>query len=135
MISDVNKDEIGRLIKQQRIFSELTRAQLGKKAGLSPSVICRVERGERFPTARTLHKLAKVLDISEVELFIRADYLSKPESNKKIEEETQIMKLDPGVIFELSKESLKTQRTVLTLLKMLRSIATDIASEKTEDRS
>ena len=135
MITDVNKDEIGRLIKQQRIFLGLTRAKLGKMAGLSSSVICRVERGERFPTARTLHKLAKVLDISEVELFIRADYLSEPESNKKIEEDTQIMKLDPRVIFELSKESVKTQRAVLTLLKMLRSIATDIASEAAEDSS
>ena len=135
MISDVNKDEIGTLIKQQRIFLGFTRAELGKKAGLSPSVICRVERGERFPTARTLHKLAKVLDISEVELFIRADYLSEPESNKKIEEDTQIMKLDPRVIFELSKEPVKTQRAVLTLLKMLRSIATDIASEAAEDSS
>ena len=135
MVSDVNKDEIGRLIKQQRIFLGLTRAKLGKMAGLSSSVICRVERGERFPTARTLHKLAKVLDISEVELFIRADYLSEPESNKKIEEDTQIMKLDPRVIFELSKESVKTQRAVLTLLKMLRSIATDIASEAAEDSS
>ena len=123
------------IIKQQRIFSELTRAQLGQKAGLSASVICRVERGERFPTARTLHKLAKVLDISEVELFIRADYLSKPESTKKIEEDTQVMKLDPRVIFELSKEPLKMQRAVLTLLKMIRSIATDIASEKAEDSS
>jgi len=135
MISDVNKDEIGRLIKHQRIFLGLTRAKLGEMAGLSSSVICRVERGERFPTARTLHKLAKVLDISEVELFIRADYLSEPESNKKIEEDTQIMKLDPRVIFELSKEPVKTQRAVLTLLKMLRSIATDIASEAAEDSS
>ena len=135
MVSDVNKDEIGRLIKQQRIFLGLTRAKLGEMAGLSSSVICRVERGERFPTARTLHKLAKVLDISEVELFIRADYLSEPESNKKIEEDTQIMKLDPRVIFELTKEPVKTQRAVLTLLKMLRSIATDIASEAAEDSS
>ena len=134
-MSDENKDEIGRIIKQQRLFAELTRAQLGKKAGLSTSVICRVERGERFPTARTLHKLAKALDISEVELLIHAGYLSKPESFKKIEEDTQIMKVDPRVLFELSKEPVRIQRAVLTLLKMLRSMATDIASEKAEESS
>ena len=81
-MSDVIRDEIGRIIKQQRIFLGLTRAELGKRAGLSSSVICRVERGERFPTARTLHKLAKALDISEVELLIYAGYLSKPELYK-----------------------------------------------------
>ena len=134
-MSDISKNEIGKIIKQQRIFSDLTRAQLGKKAGLSTSVICRVEQGERFPTARTLHKLSHVLDISEVELFIRADYLSKPESTRKIEEDTEIMKLDPRVIFELSKEPVKMQRAVLTLLKILKSIATDIASEKAKDSS
>lgn len=135
MMSDVVRDEIGRIIKQQRIFLGLTRAKLGKKSGLSTAVICRVEKGERFPTARTLSKLARVLNISEVELLVYADYLSKPESLKKIEEDTQIRKVDPRVLFELSREPVRVQRAVLTLLKMARSIATDIASEKAKDSS
>ncbi len=50
-----------------------------------------------------------------------------------MEEVTQIIKLDPEVLFELSKEPLKTQRAVLAILEMLKSLATDIASENIKD--
>jgi len=71
--------------------------------------------------------------MKEVELFIHENYLSKPVSTKEMEEVTQIIKLDPKVLFELSKEPLKTQRAVLAILKMLKSLATDIDSENDKD--
>ena len=135
-MQDKSKDSIARIIKQQRILLELTQDELGKKVGVSHSLIGRIERGERFPSARTLRKLANVLDISEVELFIHADFLSQPVSSissRAIDEDMQTMKLDRKVLFELSRESLKTQRTVLAILKMLKSLAEDIAAEKVDD--
>jgi len=132
-MQDTNENSIGKIIKQQRILSDLSKGELAKRAGVHQTLIGRLERGERAPSARTLRKLAKVLGISEVELFMHADYLSKPASAKKIEEDTQIMKLDPKVIFELSKETPATQRAVLTILKILRSFAAEIASKNDKD--
>jgi len=130
-----NKDSLGKVIKQQRILLDLSQAELSRRAGVSHSLIFRLEKGDRSPSARTLRKLAKVLGISEAELLMYADYLSKPASLRTIEEDTRIMKLDPQVVFELSKEPLKIQRALLAILKMLRSLAADIASENTKDSS
>ncbi len=133
ILKDINKDSISKIVKQQRVLLDLTQAELAKKAGVSPTSISRLERGERYPSARTFTKLAKALDMNEIELFIHANYLSKPVSTKEMEEVTQIIRLDPKVVFELSKEPLKTQRAVLAILKMLKSLATDIDSENDKD--
>ena len=133
-MQDTNEDSISKIIKQQRILLDLTRGELAIKAGVSPTLIGRIEKGERSPSARTLRKIANVLGISEVELFVHANYLSRP-SSSRIEEDTQIMKLDPKVVFELSKEPLKTQRAVLVILKILRSLAIDNIPENAKDNS
>ena len=133
ILKDINKDSISKIVKQQRVLLDLTQAELAKKAGVSTTSISRLERGERYPSARTLPKLAKALGMNKIELFIHANYLSKPVSTKEMEEVTQIIKLDPKVLFELSKEPLKTQRAVLAILKMLKSLATDIDSENDKD--
>jgi len=132
-MQDTNKYSISEIIKQQRILLNLTQDGLAKKAGVSPTLVSRLERGQRFPSARTLRKLAKVLGISEVELFMHANYLSQPASLRIIEEDTRVMKLDPKVVFELSKEPIKIQRAVLAILKMLKSLAIDISSENVKD--
>lgn len=133
-MQETNEDSISKIIRQQRILLDLTQDELAKKAGVSPTLICRIERGERSPSARNLRKLANVLGISEIELFVHANYLSRP-SSSRIEEDTQIMKLDAKVVFELSKEPLKTQRAVLAILKMLKSLAIDNISENAKDTS
>ena len=101
------------------------------KASDLPQVI--VPLSKLVPSARTLQKLAKVLGISEIELYILDISLSQPSPSQTIEEDSQIMKLDPKVVFELSKEPLKTQRAVLAISKMLKSLATDITSENAKD--
>jgi len=134
-MQETNKGDLIRILKQQRILLELTQDGLAKKAGVSPTLISRLERGKRYPSPRTLNKLAKVLGINEIELFIHDISLSQPSPSRIIEEDTRIMTLDPKVVFELSKEPLKTQRAVLAILKMLRSIAADIALENAKDGS
>ena len=133
-MEETSKDSISNIIKQRRILLDLSQSELAETAGVSPSLIGRIETGTRYPSARTLRKLASALGISEIELFVHAEYLSRP-SSSRIKEDTQIMQLDPKVIFELSKEPLKTQRTVLAILKMLKSLATDNISGNAKDTS
>ena len=70
-----NLSDIGRVIKQHRVMSGLTLQQLSEKSGVSPSHLGRIERGERFPSARILKKIAQPLGFAEGELFTLADYL------------------------------------------------------------
>lgn len=132
-MQDKNKDAISKIIKQQRILLDLTQYELAKKAGVSPTLIRRIEKGERSPSARTLRKLADVLSIGEIELFIHANYLSPTASSRTIGEDTRVIKLDPKVVFELSQEPLKIQRAVLAILKMIKCLAIDISSENVKD--
>lgn len=53
--------DIGKVIKQQRVMSGLTIRQLSDKSGVSSSHLGRIERGERFPSASILRKIAKPL--------------------------------------------------------------------------
>jgi len=57
-------------------MSGLTLRQLSEKAGVSPSHIGRIERGERFPSARILKKIAQPLGFQEEALLVYAEYLS-----------------------------------------------------------
>jgi len=50
-------------------------------SGVSSSHLRRIERGERFPSAAILRKIAKPLGFSESELLSLADYLP-PESSE-----------------------------------------------------
>ncbi len=100
----------------------VTLGELAEKSGVSASHLGRIERGERFPSARILRKIAKPLGLSESELFTYADYLS-PQSSTAIEHETRIGRLDPCVAGILSQEPVEVQRTVIGILSILKSIA------------
>lgn len=126
----IHDNNIGRIIKRQRVLLDITQSKLASSAGISPTLIGRVERGKRFPSARTLHKLADALHFDESELLIEAKYLS-PQYSRLIEKnvETGTRRLDPYVAIELSKEPLEVQRIALAILTMLKSIAVGIISE------
>ena len=68
--------ELGRTIKQQRVMIPLTLKELEEKSGVSSSHLGRIERGERFPSARILRKIAEPLGFSEDELFTLAGFRS-----------------------------------------------------------
>ena len=113
--------EIGRIIKQQRVMSELTLQQLSDKSGVSPSHIGRIERGERFPSAHILQKIAKPLGFQEEALLIYAGYLS-PQSQPTVASEN-IASLDPYVASVLASEPVGIQRTVIAILTILKLLA------------
>ncbi|QIA64271.1 helix-turn-helix domain-containing protein [Vibrio astriarenae] len=48
-------------LKQARIHSGISYAELGRKVGIAPAMPARYERGESQPTEMTWHKLNQVL--------------------------------------------------------------------------
>ena len=75
IMSDVSINELGKIIKQQRLSIPLTLQELTAKSGVSSSHLGRIERGERFPSAHVLRKIARPLGFEENELFTLANYL------------------------------------------------------------
>ena len=123
---------IGGIVKQQRIRIPLTLQELSAKAGVSASHLGRIERGERFPSAHILRKIAEPLGFEENELFTLAGYLSSQSS--MVAERTPSYSgshLDPYVARVLSQEPLEVQRSVIGILTMLRSIAKSMEKETT----
>jgi transcriptional regulator with XRE-family HTH domain len=117
----VKLSNIGMVIKQQRAMSGLTLGQLSEISGVSPSHLGRIERGERFPSAHTLRKIAKPLGFDESELFVLADYLP-PQSPATVEGSSHAQ-LDHYVARVLAEEPVGVQRTVIAILSILKSIS------------
>jgi len=107
------RDNVGKILKQRRVMLGLTQKELGHISGVSSSYLGRVEKGERFPSARVLRKVAMPLGFGETELFSQAGFLSKP-----LPVETE--QLDPYVVTVLSQEPVTIQRLVLTILTVLK---------------
>ena len=99
----------------------LTLGQLSEMSGVSLSYLGRIERGERFPSAHTLRRIAKPLGFDESELFVLADYLS-PQSPATVEGSSHA-RLDPYVARVLAAEPVEIQRTVIAILTIFKSIA------------
>ncbi|MBA7470136.1 hypothetical protein ES708_08411 [subsurface metagenome] len=114
-----NSKYLGGVLKQRRVMIPLTLRGLAAISGTSSSHLGRIERGERFPSALILRKMAKPLGFEESELFSLAGYLSPRPSR----EEYGLGRLDPYVGRILSQEPVEVQRTVIGILSILKSIA------------
>ncbi len=121
---NVKRTGLGELIRQQRVAIPLTLQELASLSGTSPSHLGRVERGERFPSARILRKIAKPLGFEENELFTLAGYLSpQPSAISEAQPSYGGGQLDPYVSRVLAQEPVETQRAVIGILSILKSIA------------
>ena len=56
---------LGKILKQQRVMAGLTLNQLSAMSGVSQSHLSYIEKGKRFPSVRTLLKVAKPLSFEE----------------------------------------------------------------------
>ena len=123
----MDSNHLGSIIKQQRISLSLTLHELAAKAGVSASHLGRIERGERFPSAHILQRIAKPLGFEEDEIFTLAGYLS-PQSPMVAEKSPAYggERLDPYVARVLAQEPVDTQRAVVGILAILKSIAKSI---------
>ena len=126
-----NETELGRILKQQRVALPLTLQELSAASGVSSSHLGRIERGERFPSAHILRKIARPLGFDEDELFTLAGFLSP--QTPGISEERGVgyssRHLDPYVAKILSEEPVEVQRTVIGILNMLKSVARAMTKE------
>ena len=101
-------------------------------SGVSASHLGRIERGERFPSAHILRKIAKPLGFGEDELFTLAGYLSA--QSAMTAENTPSYSgsgLDPYVARILAQEPIDVQRAVIGILTILKSITKGLSKEPT----
>lgn len=127
---------LGKAIERQRVMIRLTLWELANQSGVSISHITRVERGERFPSARVLRKIAKPLGFNENELFVLAGYFSPDvhtEANES-HESYYYEGLDPYVARMLAQASTETQRAIIGILDILKRISKNIAEEQRTTR-
>ena len=120
-----NNSDLGKILKQQRMTIPLTLQELAATSGVSSSHLGRIERGERFPSARILRKIAKPLGFDEDELFTLAGFLSPQGSGVAEERGSGYIgrQLDPYVAKMLSEEPVEVQRAVIGILSVLKSVA------------
>ena len=98
--------------------------ELAAKSGVSASHLGRIERGNRFPSASILKKIAQPLGFGESELFMYAGFLEAKPSSAGVEYNAS--RLDPYVASVLAQEPADMQRTVIAILGILKSITSNI---------
>ncbi len=128
MNMDEKRNSLGGILKQQRLAIPLTLQELAAASGVSPSHLGRIERSERFPSARILRKIAKPLGFDEDELFTLAGFLSpQPLGVADTGKSGYITRqIDPYVAKMLSDEPVEIQRAVIGILSLLKSVARGI---------
>jgi len=109
-----DRDNLGEVIRRQRAMMALTLAELAERSGVSASHLGRIERGERFPSARTLRRIARPLGFDE----------TLPEDGGQ---------LDPYVATVLSQEPVSIQHAVVGIVTILKGIAGSTTKPKTPD--
>ena len=125
-----NLNYLGRIIKQRRTAMSLTLRELATASGLSPSHLGRIERGERFPSAYILRRIAKPLAFDERELFTLAGFLSPiPTEEAKRKPGDTVLGLDSYVASVLAREPVVVQRAAIGVLSILRSLVRSILKE------
>lgn len=118
-----DSQNLGRIIKQQRTAVGLTLKELSARSGVSSSHLGRVERGQRFPSAHILQRIARPLGFGESELFALAGYLlPQPSTAAEVIAENNVRQLDPIVARILAQEPVEVQRTVVAILTLLKGI-------------
>ncbi len=126
---DEKRNSLGGILKQQRLAIPLTLQELAAAASVSPSHLGRIERSERFPSARILRKIAKPLGFNEDELFTLAGFLSPRPPGVADNGKPGYMarQVDPYVAKMLAEEPVEIQRAVIGILSLLKSVARGMA--------
>jgi transcriptional regulator with XRE-family HTH domain len=129
MVGNYSKG-LATILKQRRISLSLSIGEVAARSGVSASHLSRVERGERFPSALTLRKIAKPLGFGEDELFMLAGFLSRhPSPITENDLASPNKRLDPYAANLLAKEPVETQRAVIGILSILKILGKSILKE------
>lgn len=122
-----NRNTLGTILRQRRVTVPLTLQQLSAMSGVSPSHLGRVERGNRFPSASILRRIAKPLGFGEDELFTLAGYLSPQAEIAEERAPYRGGQLDPYVSRVLAQEPVEVQRAAVSILTILKGMAKSLA--------
>jgi transcriptional regulator with XRE-family HTH domain len=127
---DQNGINLGEIIRRQRVTIPLTLQELATMSGVSPSHLGRIERGERYPSARVLRRIAKPLGLGEDGLFTLAGYLS-PHYSGVAEADAAYSgnRVDPYVAGMLAREPAEVQRALIAILTILKNIAKSVTEK------
>lgn len=78
----LDKEIIGKKIRQIRIEKGISQETLSEKIDISPRHMCTIENGNSFPSIETFVKIAQILDIDINEFFNLS-----PNTNDSLREE------------------------------------------------
>jgi len=120
-----NRNDLGQIIKQRRVMISMTLSKLATASGVSSSHLGRIERGQRFPSAYILRKIAKPLGFEEAELLMFGGFLSPKPDTKPLDRRT----LDPYVTAVLAEEPVEIQRAVVGILSVMKIMAKVLDAE------
>ena len=119
-------NNLGRMLKTRRLMMAHTLSELAMLSEVSTSHLARIERGERFPSASILKRIAKPLGLSEIELFTVAGYLpsTSPETGQSVTMDS-IYNLDSYVAAVLASEPVSRQRAIIGIFNILKAISSE----------
>lgn len=123
------KTEVGRMLKQRRMAVPMTLQELARATGVSASHLGRIERSERFPSARVLRRLAQPLGFDEAELLTVVGFLSPKPDPQHADRRVDQMRLDPYVAAMLAEEPIGIQRAVIGILSVMKSMVRGMNGE------
>ncbi|MCK5595908.1 MAG: helix-turn-helix transcriptional regulator [Candidatus Eisenbacteria sp.] len=89
----LDKAELGRRVKLERLAKSMTLKQVADSSGMSPTHISEIERGKTSPTVGALRKIAGALR-KETAFFVESKPLPRISIVKKEDRETVLL---PGV--------------------------------------
>ena len=105
---EVRWRDLGEFIREQRRVGQLSLRKLSEQAGVSNPYLSQIERGLRHPSAEILRQIARALEISSEELYVRAGILDERDTR-------------PDVVAEIRRDPVITEDQKKTLIHIYAS--------------
>ena len=108
--------DLGEFIREQRRVGQLSLRKLSEQAGVSNPYLSQIERGLRRPSAEILRQIARALEISSEELYVRAGILDERDSQ-------------PDVVAEIRRDPVLTEDQKKTLIHIYESFRGEVEEQ------
>ena len=112
--------DLGEFIREQRKVGQLSLRKLSEMAGVSNPYLSQIERGMRKPSADILRQIARALEISSEELYIRAGILEERDG-------------EPDLVAEIRRDPYITEDQKKTLVHIYESFRQQPGPPELED--
>ena len=112
--------DLGEFIRDQRRVGHLSLRKLSELAGISNPYLSQIERGLRRPSAEILRQIARALEISSEELYVRAGILDERDDQ-------------PDLISEIRREPDLTEDQKKTLIYIYASFRRENGTDDEAD--